>query len=134
MTKYSLFQDKSAAFITDGPFDIRDFITKQCAHSSIRRPTYFSLPWVDVRPLFRDNFNELALRNIEAMLDKLGLEFEGRQHSGLDDARNVGRIVKWLAEDGVVVKANRKWHGVMGPGRSADSVNGRKNGPWWKRK
>lgn len=28
MTKYELFQAKSAAFVTDGPFDICNFITK----------------------------------------------------------------------------------------------------------
>jgi len=29
---------------------------------------------------------------IEKMLDKLGLNFDGRRHSGLDDAINIARI------------------------------------------
>lgn len=99
----------SIPFPIDGPWDIRDFITKQCIHSDIQRPAYFSEPYVNVRLLFSDHYKEIVKRNIELMLRKLGLEFEGRQHSGLDDARNVARIVRRLAEDGAVIKTNQKW-------------------------
>lgn len=32
------------------------------------------------------------------MLNKLGLEFEGRKHSGIDDARNIARIALELSK------------------------------------
>ena len=32
------------------------------------------------------------------MLAILGLEFEGREHSGIDDARNIARITKAVHE------------------------------------
>lgn len=69
--------------------------------------------WVDVREYFRE-FNNLKRRmNIKRSLDRmyytniqllfrkkcnviflvLGLQFEGRLHSGLDDTKNISRIL-----------------------------------------
>lgn len=46
----------------------------------------------------------LATPNIPAVLKALGLEpFEGRQHSGIDDVRNIARILLEL------VKPERNW-------------------------
>ncbi|KAF9385511.1 hypothetical protein CPB97_004735 [Podila verticillata] len=88
----------SFCFVTDGPFDIRDFIAKQCLHSRIPRPSYFTKPYLDVRTLFRDYFDLTNWLNLEGMLKFLGETFVGRQHSGICDARNVGRILKQIAQ------------------------------------
>ena len=40
------------------------------------------------------------------MLNSLGMTFEGREHSGIDDARNIARIVLRMMKDGMVVKEN----------------------------
>lgn len=46
----------------------------------------------------------LATPNIPAVLKALGLEpFEGRQHSGIDDVRNIARILQEL------IKPERNW-------------------------
>lgn len=92
------------AFITDGPWDLRDFISKQCRFSSIKRPKYMH-KWVDLRTLFAEH-KKTARLNLEGMLKVLEMEFEGRPHSGIDDARNVARIAKRLAEDGVIFGTN----------------------------
>lgn len=44
------------------------------------------------------------------MLDHLGLEFEGRPHCGLDDAKNIGRIVLRMIEDGISIEPNERIH------------------------
>ncbi|KAF9101463.1 hypothetical protein BGX27_011479 [Mortierella sp. AM989] len=87
----------SFRFVTDGPFDIRDFIGKQCIISQISRPSYFAQSYIDVRTLFRDYFNLIQWQNLEGMLKFLGETFAGRQHSGICDARMVGLIAKRLA-------------------------------------
>ncbi|KAF9289399.1 hypothetical protein BGZ68_009423 [Mortierella alpina] len=84
-------------FVTDGPFDIRDFIGKQCLHSGILRPSYFAQSYLDIRTLFRTYFDLLHWMNLEGMLKFLGETFEGRQHSGICDARMVGLIARRLA-------------------------------------
>ncbi|RIB11827.1 ribonuclease H-like domain-containing protein [Gigaspora rosea] len=104
---HKLFIDNSCAFLTDGPWDIRDFITKQCNVSKIPRPKYFSLPWVDVRTMFAKFYN-CRPRNIPNMLAHYGLKFEGHEHSGIDDAKNLAFIAKRLWEDGAVFRTNRR--------------------------
>ncbi|CAG8448688.1 2163_t:CDS:2 [Diversispora eburnea] len=103
---HQLFYKNSCAFMTDGPWDIRDFIRKQCFISKISRPSYFTLPWVDVRQLFA-SFYRIEKLNISGMLAKYGLKFEGREHSGIDDAKNLSIIAKRMWEDGVIFKTNR---------------------------
>ncbi|KAF9908562.1 3'-5' exoribonuclease 1 [Linnemannia zychae] len=89
--------EKTFCFVTDGPFDIRDFISKQCLHSKILRPSYFAHPYIDVRTMFRDYFDLIQWKNLERMLGFLGESFQGRQHSGICDARMVALIAKRLA-------------------------------------
>lgn len=38
------------------------------------------------------------------MLDHLGMEFEGKAHSGLADSQNIARICLTMLEDGVVFR------------------------------
>lgn len=37
--------------------------------------------------------------NLKGMLTALGMKFEGREHSGLDDSRNIARIVVKMLND-----------------------------------
>ncbi|WVQ75109.1 hypothetical protein IAR50_004718 [Cryptococcus sp. DSM 104548] len=65
-------------------------------------------------PRARRSENDYYL-NIAGMCEALGLgEFEGRQHSGLDDATNIARILIKLSEKNVVFEAN----GVIQPTHS----------------
>ncbi|KAI8141309.1 ribonuclease H-like domain-containing protein [Fennellomyces sp. T-0311] len=109
MAKHDLFRKNKTCFATDGPFDIRDFITKQCDHSGIERPVYFKLPWVNVRKLYREFYGHKSGMNIHKMLETLGMTFDGREHSGLDDARNLYRIAHRMWQDGCVFKTNMTW-------------------------
>ena len=45
------------------------------------------------------------------MLSNLGLEHEGRLHSGEDDARNLARIVMRLIQDGAKLQFNERLQG-----------------------
>jgi len=107
LARHKLFSEKSCVFVTDGPWDIRDFIRKQCSHSSIPIPNYFQ-KWVNLRMLFH-NFYEIDTKmNLSRMLHHLGMQFEGREHSGISDSRNIARILIKLIQDGSVVKPNNK--------------------------
>lgn len=111
LARYSLFQSASASFVTDGPFDIRDFITKQCKHSKIKkRPAYFDIPWVNIRKLFKDFYGLKENKNINGMLNHLQMQFKGREHSGLDDARNLAAIGKHMHQEGCIFKTNCKFN------------------------
>ena len=40
------------------------------------------------------------------MVQNLGMRFEGRPHSGIDDARNIARILQTMVQDGCEIKFN----------------------------
>jgi inhibitor of KinA sporulation pathway (predicted exonuclease) len=51
-------------------------------------------------------FGKLYGRRTNGMLDmlnRLNLELEGRHHSGIDDCKNISRVVQRMLEDGWVV-------------------------------
>ena len=100
--KYSLPPYTNLHIITDGPWDLRDFFRKQCIHSQLplKRPDYFRT-YVDLRKKFVEYYKKPRC-SLEEMLLALDLSFEGRLHSGLDDARNVARIWQRMLRDGHV--------------------------------
>ena len=88
-------------FITDGPWDIQNFVTDQCKYSNMEVPAYFS-DYINLRKLWKDFYRQkkTSKPNISRMLHDFDLSFEGREHSGLDDSRNIGRIVLKMMADG----------------------------------
>ncbi|KAI0262917.1 ribonuclease H-like domain-containing protein [Gloeopeniophorella convolvens] len=119
---------------TDGPFDVRDFVVKQCFISNIAIPHWLRGDVMDVRKVV-STWSETGRAqtskvrpcpspplprrmspNIEKQLRFLGLApFEGRQHSGIDDSRNIARIIVELARRGIrlqpntPIKPGRRW-------------------------
>ncbi|ORY41538.1 hypothetical protein BCR33DRAFT_718706 [Rhizoclosmatium globosum] len=88
-------------FVTDGPWDIRNFVRNQCKLCKIPVPDYFK-DYVDLRELYRCIFKKKA--NLQQMLSSLGMRFEGREHSGIADSRNIARIVKALIKEGWLIE------------------------------
>jgi 3'-5' exoribonuclease 1 len=86
-------------FATDGPWDMRDFMYlhshKRCG---VQFPPMF-YRWIDVKAAFA-NFFRCSRSKIRTMLEYLGYSFEGRLHSGLDDSRNIAKIVIALLNRG----------------------------------
>ncbi|KAJ7063100.1 ribonuclease H-like domain-containing protein, partial [Mycena amicta] len=108
---------------TDGPWDIAHFIVKQCFISQVPVPEWLAGDVLDVRQLVRLHTASRSDRpagtlNIPTQLTALGLApFLGRQHRGVDDARNLGRILQQLAVEHVQLQPNTK-------------VNLRRRWPW----
>ncbi|KAI0637192.1 ribonuclease H-like domain-containing protein [Trametes polyzona] len=125
-------------FCSDGPYDIRDFVVKQCFISKIPIPNWLTWDVMDVRrvvgefhafatasPADRDAerrptgafpLPRRVTLSIPRQLHALGLEpFEGRQHSGIDDTRNIARLVVelarrgWKLEPNTPINPNRRW-------------------------
>jgi 3'-5' exoribonuclease 1 len=77
----------------------------QCVLAKTAFPPY-ATKWVDVRKMF-SSFYRVPSGNIPGMLENLELSFEGRQHSGIADARNIARVLVQLIRDGCIIKYNR---------------------------
>ncbi|XP_057710747.1 3'-5' exoribonuclease 1 [Corythoichthys intestinalis] len=97
-------------FLTDGAWDMSKFLNIQCRISQIRYPQ-FARRWINIRKSY-GNFYKVPRTQIKlsTMLDKLGLQYEGRPHSGLDDSRNIARVALRMLRDGCRLRVNEHLH------------------------
>ncbi|KAF8136290.1 ribonuclease H-like domain-containing protein [Boletus edulis] len=126
---------------SDGPFDIRDFVVKQCFISNVPMPSWLRGDVLDVRKVvsvwaamnkasdtqqmnvkYPPSYHFRSLK-IPQQLRSLALgPFQGRAHCGIDDARNIARIVIELARRGIRLEPNtpinpkRRWQWMGRPG------------------
>ncbi|KAG7495794.1 3-5 exoribonuclease 1 [Solea senegalensis] len=98
------------AILTDGSWDMSKFLNIQCRVSHIRYPQ-FAKKWINIRKSY-GNFYKVprTQTKLSTMLEKLGLKYEGRPHSGLDDSRNIARIVLRMLQDGCQLRVNERMH------------------------
>jgi 3'-5' exoribonuclease 1 len=83
---------------TDGPWDVLSFLRKECQRKMLPLQQYWD-HFVDVRHWFAAGFN-VRRCGVRKMLQQCGLEFQGREHSGIDDARNIARIAAEMIRAG----------------------------------
>lgn len=95
-------------FITCGDWDFKTMLPKQLDLSAVEhgrdeigRPIEPYNRWINVKTPFKKHMN-LSRTNIgmAGMLKKLKLDLIGRHHSGIDDCRNILRIIQKLREAG----------------------------------
>ncbi|XP_076140111.1 3'-5' exoribonuclease 1 [Alosa pseudoharengus] len=96
--------------LTDGSWDMSKFLNIQCRISGLRYPP-FARKWINIRKSY-GNFYKVPRTNtkLSSMLEKLGLQYEGRPHCGLDDARNIARIALRMLQDGCQLRVNEHLH------------------------
>ena len=112
MTSHKLLEAdcmNTYAFLTCGDWDLKTMLPKQLGlvgsvsgldSSGQLVPPYNR--WINVKQPF---LQQLKLRRnigMAGMLQKLKLDLEGRHHSGIDDCRNILRIVERLIDEGWV--------------------------------
>merc|ERR1711988_209823 len=71
---------------------------RQCELAGTHVPERFK-QWINIKKLFQRVTGTKA-GGMKAMLDSLGLRLEGHHHSGLDDSRNIARILAVLLQRG----------------------------------
>ncbi|VDP11267.1 unnamed protein product [Onchocerca flexuosa] len=87
-------KDVRYAFVTDGPWDIAKFFQMQCIQQITIITKFLG--------------RSMQKINLSGMLTFLNMEFEGREHSGLDDSKNIARIVIKMLEDRSELRVNEK--------------------------
>jgi len=91
--------DVSVLFVTCGNWDLNTMLPNQCKYSKINLPKYFK-EWCNVKTLYQQFYSRKA-KGMTNMLDELGIELDGRHHSGIDDSHNIAKICKIMLRDGV---------------------------------
>lgn len=106
LTGHELGTKYKFGVVTDGPWDMSRFFSTQCKLCSISVPN-FAREWINLRKLYR-NFYKIYKGSLRDMVSNLGLKFEGTPHSGIDDARNITRILQIMVRDGCEIKFNEQ--------------------------
>lgn len=94
------------AVVTDGPWDMARFLHMQCCLSNVPFPRW-ARKWINIRKSF-SNFYGFRRSKLNVMLENMGMVFEGHPHSGIDDARNIARIVVRMLDDGADLRVNER--------------------------
>ena len=100
----------SVAFVTCGDWDLQKMLPAQLGLIGGRVPQHFR-QWVNVKHVFKHVFKHNP-KGMVGMLERLGLTLEGRHHSGIDDCRNISKVVRALAQRGVVLECTATTEGV----------------------
>jgi len=80
-----------ATCVTWSDWDLSLCLENECKRKQIRKPECFNA-WIDIRSVYRSFYNRRP-QGLNNALREVGLEFEGREHSGIEDARNTAKLV-----------------------------------------
>ncbi|MCP4216908.1 MAG: exonuclease domain-containing protein [bacterium] len=89
------FNTKSRAWASFGAYDLKQF-TRQCESESIGYP--FGPGHINVKTLFALKQKLRREVGMAGALELLELPLEGTHHRGVDDARNIAKIMKYLLD------------------------------------
>ncbi|KAL5565306.1 hypothetical protein UlMin_028470 [Ulmus minor] len=91
-----------AAFVTCGNWDLKTKVPQQCKVSSMRLPSYF-MEWINLKDAYL-NFYKRRATGMVTMMKELRLPLLGSHHLGLDDTKNISRVLQRMLADGAVVQ------------------------------
>jgi len=101
---HGVFDDtKSYAFLTCGNWDLQTMLPVQLmvesATNNLVPASEIFDRWINVKTAFRKLYKIPRNHGMAMMLKKLQMPLEGRHHSGIDDCRNITRIVQRMQKD-----------------------------------
>uniref|UniRef100_A0A1B0BY56 RRM domain-containing protein n=1 Tax=Glossina palpalis gambiensis TaxID=67801 RepID=A0A1B0BY56_9MUSC len=76
----------NCAFVSWTGWDFGICLHKECSRKRLKKPPYFN-QWIDLRAIYKKWYKYQPLNFADA-LRHVGLSFQGREHSGIDDAKN----------------------------------------------
>ncbi len=68
--------------------------------------------WIDLKAAYRRHYKK-APQGVEGTIKELGMEFEGRAHSGIVDAENTAKILERLIQDGASFQLSTAKHPIQ---------------------
>jgi inhibitor of KinA sporulation pathway (predicted exonuclease) len=99
----------NALAVTCGDWDLGSLLPRQCAQHRLAIPAWADR-WANLKRLFAWNYprasDRVPLTEIASVLD---VPLTGRLHSGIDDARNIARVLRKMIESGVEVEHTAYW-------------------------
>nr|XP_023670792.1 ERI1 exoribonuclease 2 isoform X3 [Paramormyrops kingsleyae] len=100
------------AFVTWSDWDLGVCLEYECKRKQIFKPEMLNR-WIDLRATYKVFYNRKP-KGLNGALQDLGIVFSGREHSGLDDARNTAHLAWRMITDGCVLKLTKTLDRVSG--------------------
>ncbi|KAL5715844.1 hypothetical protein ACHQM5_017611 [Ranunculus cassubicifolius] len=97
---------RRAAFVTCGNWDLKTKVPQQCRDSSIELPSYF-MEWINLKDIYL-NFYKTRAPGMRSMMNGLGISLLGSHHLGIDDSKNIARVMQRMLLDGAVMQLTAK--------------------------
>ena len=97
LTEGLLDKKVNFCFVTCGDWDLKTGLSAQAAYQKFEYPDYLK-KWINVKTYFEATVGKKG-KGMAGMLRDLGLQLKGRHHSGIDDSRNIARILRELAKN-----------------------------------
>ncbi|KAM8961246.1 ERI1 exoribonuclease 2 [Pelodytes ibericus] len=98
-------EHKMCGFVTWSDWDLGVCLLYECKRKQLRKPDILN-SWIDLRATYKLFYNRKP-KGLNGALQDLGIEFSGREHSGLDDSRNTARLAWRMICDGCVMKITK---------------------------
>uniref|UniRef100_A0A4W4GU74 ERI1 exoribonuclease 2 n=1 Tax=Electrophorus electricus TaxID=8005 RepID=A0A4W4GU74_ELEEL len=111
-SKHSVPSAHLCAFVTWSDWDLGVCLLYECKRKQINKPGVLN-SWIDLRATYK-GFYSRKPKGLNGALQDLGIEFSGREHSGLDDARNTARLAWRMIMDCCVMKITKSLSRVSG--------------------
>lgn len=93
------YEFKRVMFVTYGNWDLDTMLTKQCRTSGLSLGMFETQNFVNVNKFVREHLMKSEDRvYIPNVMEYLGIPFEGKLHSGIDDTNNIAKIMLKLRE------------------------------------
>ncbi|KAL3503180.1 hypothetical protein ACH5RR_037629 [Cinchona calisaya] len=91
-----------AAFVTCGNWDLKTKIPEQCKVSKMTLPSYFT-EWINLKDIYLNFYNRRA-PGMVSMMRELQIRLLGSHHLGIDDSKNIARVLQHMLIDGALLK------------------------------
>ncbi len=91
--------NKNFIFVTCGDWDLRSCLRSEAKFKNIEYKNYLKR-WINLKKVFCDFIQEERRVDMVEMLKEFNIKLEGRHHSGIDDAKNLAKIVIHLLNNG----------------------------------
>lgn len=92
-------------FVTWSDWDLGTCLLNECKRKQLTKPPQLN-NWIDLRATYRKFYGRKP-NGLNGALQDLGIEFEGREHSGIVDARNTATLAYRMMSDGCVMKITK---------------------------
>ncbi|XP_047329205.1 uncharacterized protein LOC124932561 [Impatiens glandulifera] len=91
-----------AAFVTCGNWDLKTKVPQQCKVLEMKLPEYF-MEWINLKDVFL-NFYKRRAPGMVTMMKELELPLMGSHHLGIDDTKNIAKVLQHMLIDGALIQ------------------------------